>query len=57
MAFEALEWSGLLISDDANDKSAWSDFCRSKNATSKAIPKVSGTRDEFAFLVKSYRGS
>lgn len=53
LGYDALEPGGLLVSDDVNYNSAWSDFCKSKNQDSKRISKGSGERaGRFAFLIK-----
>ena len=54
LGYDALEPGGLLISDDVNYNSAWSDFCKSKNQESKTISKGSVERSGcFAFLIKT----
>ena len=54
LGYDALEPGGLLVSDDVNYNSAWSDFCKSKNQESKTISKSSGERTgRFAFLIKT----
>ena len=54
LGYDALEPGGLLVSDDVNYNSAWSDFCKSKNQESKTISKGSGERSGcFAFIIKT----
>ena len=54
LGYDALEPGGLLVSDDVNYNSAWSDFCKSKNQESKTISKGLGERaGRFAFLIKT----
>ncbi len=53
LGYDALEPGGMLISDDIDYNSAWSDFCLSKRESWKALSKGSGTSERFGFLIKS----
>ena len=43
LGYDAMEPGGILVSDDIDYNSAWSDFCQSKKESWKAIPKKSST--------------
>ncbi len=54
LGYDALEPGGLLVSDDVDYNSAWSNFCKSKNQESKIISKGSGEQAGcFAFPIKT----
>src|SRR3989442_4793229 len=55
LGYDALEPGGMLISDDIDYNSAWSDFCLSKRESWKALSKGSGTIERFGLLMKSSR--
>jgi predicted O-methyltransferase YrrM len=55
LGYDALEPGGLLISDDIDYNSAWSDFCHSKREDWKALSKESSISERFGFLMKSNR--
>jgi hypothetical protein len=53
IGYDALEKSGLLISDDVGYNSAWPDFCKSKKENLRYLSKSSRDEDKFGFLIKS----
>ena len=53
LGYDALEPGGLLVSDDIDYNSAWSDFCHAKKESWKALSKESSTTARFGFLIKS----
>ena len=53
LGYDAMKPGGILVSDDIDYNSAWSDFCQSKKESWKAIPKESSTGERFGFLIKS----
>jgi hypothetical protein len=55
LGYDALEPGGMLISDDIDYNSAWSDFCLSERENWKALSKGSDTTERFGFLIKSTR--
>jgi hypothetical protein len=52
LGYEGLKPGGILISDDIDYNSAWSDFCLSQRETGKVIRKESNTSNLFGYLVK-----
>jgi len=55
LGYDAMEPGGLLISDDIDYNSAWSDFCHSNKESWKALSKDSNAGERFGFLIKSNR--
>jgi hypothetical protein len=53
LGYDALEPGGILVSDDIDYNSAWSDFCFSKGENWRSLSKGSGTSERFGFLIKS----
>ena len=55
LGYDALEPGGILVSDDIDYNSAWSDFCFSKGENWRSLSKGSRTSERFGFLIKSNR--